>query len=263
MDQLQEQDIPIVILFGTIGMLLLIGGIALFILAYQKRMLAEKQKRVLQELDYQNRMIKLQLESQENERKRIGADLHDSLGSLLWGAKVNAAFIQKSISTDDSTLASYQELNQILDESIDVVRRIAWELTPEAFHYSGLSESVAKLCERMNGKGMEILFEEEHGRLWNDDRALQVFRVIQELVSNAMKHSGATSLVISIKWLQETLQINLTDDGRGFEAGYQQKGVGLWNVDQRMKLLNGRIGIGIPPMGTGVSVSLEIPLVHE
>ena len=262
MDQLHEQ-IPILIVFGTVGMLLLIGAIAMFILAYQKRMLAEKQKRVLQELDYQNRMINLQLESQENERKRIGADLHDSLGSLLWGAKVNATFIQKSISMDDSSLASFQELTQILDESIDVVRRIAYELTPEAFHDSGLSESVAKLCERLNGKGMEIIFEEEHGRLWNDNRALQVFRVIQELVSNAMKHSGAKSLVISIKWLQESLQINITDNGSGFESGNQQKGLGLWNVDQRMKQLNGKIDIGNPPMGTGVSISIEIPLIHE
>src|SRR6267154_655965 len=123
MDSLQEQDIPTVILLGTVGMLLLIGCMALFVLIYQKRMIREKQKRVQQELDYQIKMIRLQFESQEQERKRIGANLHDSLGSLLWGAKVNASFIQKSMEKDDSTTASYQELNQILDESIEAVRR--------------------------------------------------------------------------------------------------------------------------------------------
>src|SRR5260221_227642 len=99
--------------------------------------------------DYQNQMIRLQLESQEQERKRIGADLHDSLGSLLWGAKVNASFIQRSVELSEYALASYKELNQILDESIDVVRRVAWELTPEAFHYSGLSDSIKKICARL------------------------------------------------------------------------------------------------------------------
>ncbi len=83
MGKLQEQDIPTIILLGTVGILLLIGGIGLFLLAYQKRVLQEKQRLSEQELDFQNRMIKLQLEGQEHERKRIGADLHDSLGSLL------------------------------------------------------------------------------------------------------------------------------------------------------------------------------------
>ena len=151
MDALQEQDIPFVILLGTVGMLLLIGFMALFILMYQKRMLKEKQKRVQQELDYQNQMIRLQFESQEQERKRIGANLHDSLGSLLWGAKVNASLIQRSHELKDHALDAYKELNQILDESIEEVRRISWELTPEAFHYSGLSESIKKLCARLNG----------------------------------------------------------------------------------------------------------------
>src|SRR5258708_2575921 len=196
MDELQEQSIPVIILLGTLAILLLIGGIGLLILIYQKRMLKEKQKRVMQEMDYQNQMIRLQLESQEQERKRIGADLHDSLGSLLWGAKVNASFIQRSVELSEYALASYKELNQILDESIDVVRRVAWELTPEAFHYSGLSDSIKKLCNRLNGEKQGIVFMEEGERLWNDDRALQVFRGTHELLSNALKHSGADSIAV-------------------------------------------------------------------
>jgi signal transduction histidine kinase len=241
-------------------MLLLIAGMWLFILNYQKRMLKEKQKRAMQELNYQNQMIKLQLESQEQERKRIGADLHDSLGSLLWGAKVNASFIQRSVELDESAKTSYQELTQILDESIDTVRRIAWELTPEAFHYSGLSASVNKLCDRLDGKGIEINLHEEDSKLWNDDRALLVFRIIQELVSNSVKHSGATTLAISMKWLEEKLNILVMDNGSGFKSEQEKKGVGLWNIEQRMKQLNGKISIGNPPTGTGVEVNLEIPL---
>jgi two-component system, NarL family, sensor kinase len=261
MSELHEQDIPTVILLGTVGILLLIGCIGLFILVYQKRILQEKQKQALQDLVYQDSMIKLQLESQEQERKRIGADLHDSLGSLLWGAKVNASFIQRSVTMSDSALASHQELTQILDESILVVRRIAWELTPEAFHYSGLSESVAKLRERFDGKSLKIILEEEGGRLWNDDRALQVFRVIQELISNSIKHSGATSLAILMKWGPEDLAVTVTDNGSGLASGTDQKGVGLWNVNHRVKQLNGEIYIGNPPIGNGVEARLLIPLM--
>ena len=263
MGQLQEQDIPIIILLGTLGMLLLIGGMGLFILIYQKRMLLEKQKRAQQELEYQSQMIKLQLESQEQERKRIGADLHDSLGSLLWGAKVNMSLIQRSTSLTGDGLTSYNELSQILEESIETVRRIAWELTPEAFHYSGLSDSVARLCKRLDGKGIQIIFKENETQLWNDDRALQVFRIIQELISNALKHSGASVLDISIKWSDLNAEIVVMDNGTGFKNEQKQKGVGLWNIDQRIKQLNGKISIGLPPIGTGVEVKLEIPLVHD
>ena len=214
----------------------------------------------MQELRYQSQMIKLQLESQEQERKRIGADLHDSLGSLLWGAKVNVSFIQRAAQLDDNSKASYQELNQILDESIETVRRIAWELTPQAFHYAGLSASVSKLCERLDGKGIEIKFNEQNSRLWNDDRALQVFRIIQELISNAVKHSGASSLGVSMKWIEQELNINVADNGRGFKNEGEKKGVGLWNINQRVNQLNGKINIGNPPTGTGTEISLEIPL---
>ena len=260
MGKLQEQDIPTLILLGTLGMLLLIGGIGLFLLVYQKRVLKEKQRRTAQELDFQSRMIKLQLESQEHERKRIGADLHDSLGSLLWGAKVNAAFIQRSISMNDEIEISFKDLSQILDEGVEVVRRIAWELTPEAFQYSGLSASISKLCERFNGKGIEIRIRENDIRLWNDDRALQVFRVIQELISNTIKHSGASVLELVISWFENEIQIGVRDNGSGLKRELNQKGVGLWNVDQRIRQLGGEIQIGHPPIGTGVEINIRIPL---
>ncbi len=260
MVELQDQDIPTIILLGTIGILLLIGCMGMFILLYQKRMLEEKQKRTEQELDYQNLMIKMQLESQEHERKRIGADLHDSLGSLLWGAKVNASFIQRSMELKDHVLVSFNELNQILEESITVIRRISWELTPEAFHYSGLSESIKKLCSRLNGRGQEITFIEEGANRWNDERALQVFRIIQELLNNALKHSGASTITISIVWENGSLELIVRDNGSGFVFDQDKKGVGLWNINQRVNQLKGKIDIGNPPIGTGTEVCIKIPL---
>ena len=263
MDELQGQDIPTIILLGTFGILLLVGCIGVFVLLYQKRMLEEKQKRTTQELEYQNLMIKLQLESQEQERKRIGADLHDSLGSLLWGAKVNASFIQRSMDIKDHVLTSFNELNQILEESIGVIRRISWELTPEAFHYSGLSESVKKLCGRLDGKGQSIVFLEEGTRHWNDERALQAFRITQELLNNALKHSGASTIKVSIAWGEEDLDLNVEDNGSGIVLDQGKKGVGLWNINQRVNQLKGKIDIGNPPIEKGTQIHIKIPLIND
>lgn len=262
MEELQAQDIPIVILLGTAGMLILIAGMGIFILQYQKRIAKEKEVQTRLELEYQSKMIQLQFDSQESERKRIGADLHDSLGSLLWGAKVNASFIQRSTRLTDEAQDSYGELIQILDDSIQTVRRISWELSPEAFTYAGLFESVKKLCSQLNGKGVEVKFEEEGNQLLNDYEALQTFRIIQEVISNAHKHSQANLILVSMHKKEKLLTVSITDDGGGFALNHIRQGVGLWNIEQRIKQLGAQINIGVPPIGRGTQVLLQIPLHH-
>lgn len=255
-------NILIYVILGTSGMLLLIVAMGFFVVNNQKRMFREKQNQAKREIEYQTKMIQMQLESQEQERKRIGADLHDSLGSLLRGAKVNASLIQRSTELQGESLESHLELLKILDESIQTVRRIAWELTPEAFHYSGLSESVRKLCNQFDGKVMHIALLDSQGELWNDNRALHVFRIIQELMMNAFKHSRATQLNLTLDWQISMLEVRITDNGSGSE-GNERKGVGLWNVEQRIKQLKAEIFIGNPPIGTGTEILMRIPLTDE
>lgn len=262
MEELQSQNVILIILLGSVGMLLLIAGMVLFISIHEKRMLSEKRHMAERELSMQTEMIHLQLDSQEIERKRIGADLHDSLGSLLWGAKVNALVIHRSVELDKNATASYGELNYILDECLRTVRRIAWELTPEAFHYAGLSGSVKKLCQQLNSDILAITFQEEKEREWNDDNALQVFRIIQELLSNALKHSKASLVTVSMVWHEDQLHVIVSDNGIGFTQT-ERNGVGLWNVQQRVKQLQAQISIGNPPSSTGTVVVLTIPLSYD
>jgi signal transduction histidine kinase len=260
MGQLQEQYILILVLSGTLIILLLIAGLALFILFYQKRIAREKHLRAEQELVFQNQMINVKLEIEEKERNRIASDLHDSLGSLLWGAKVNSTFIQRTVPLNNEVQDSFQELNQILDESIQTVRRISWELTPEAFQYSGLVDSVRKVCERLNGKGIDVIIKEENSRFWNDDNALQMFRVLQELVNNTIKHSEATSLEIRMNWHQYEFELNFHDNGIGLPQTNTTHGVGLWNISHRVERMKGKIQIGHPPMRGGLEVNIKVPL---
>jgi len=263
MEELQAEHIPWIILLGTIGMLMLIGFIGIFILLYQKRMLKERQKRAARELEYQNQMIQLQLESQEQERKRIGADLHDSLGSLLWGAKVNASLVQRSAHFSLEAHEYHQELLNILDESLETVRKIAWELTPEAFQYTGLSESIRRMCQQFHGKLLQITITENFERQWNDERALQVFRILQELFSNTLKHSEATQMDISLHWMEKHLKINVKDNGVGISGTLERKGVGLWNIEQRVRQLKAEFSMGNTPIGTGLEITMKIPLNHD
>ncbi len=261
MAQLSEFETLFIVLVGSTGMLLLVVAVVVFTLVYQKRILSTRLENVSREQEYAQNMIKAQLESQEHERNRIGADLHDSLGSLLWGAKVNASFIQRTVELPEKTKESYNELIQILDQSINAVRRISWELTPEAFHHSGFSQSVNKLCDQLNGRGMEVRFTENGNHTWNDDAGIQAFRIVQELVSNAVKHSKADLLTVSIDWQKnQLLVVEVQDNGTGFELTDSRTGVGWWNIKQRAKRLNAEIVIGKPPIGGGSIISIKIPL---
>jgi len=205
-------------------------------------------------------MIELQLYSQEQERKRISADLHDSMGSLLWAAKLSCTFIQRTVQLEGEALLTYKELSGILDECISLSRRIAWELAPEAFQFTGLSNSIASLCQRLNGKGCEVNFTHSGEKMWIGDRALQVFRISQELLSNALKHSGATEVDVELAYDEERVFLTVRDNGAGFTRTSDVKGVGLWNIDHRLKAINGEIQIGLPPNGTGTQISIKVPL---
>ncbi len=263
MATLQEYEIVSLIALGSTGILALIIGIAVFLITYQRRMLKAQVREQQREKEYQQRMIQMQLESQEAERKRIAADLHDSVGSLLWGAKLAAAYLDRSGENDIHRTSLHNELMDILDQSIHTVKQITWELTPEAFQYSGLSASVATLCKRFDGKGMAVQFDENQERIWKGNEALLVFRVIQELLSNSIKHAKADRLTIRFGWEKEFLTVEAIDDGVGLQLGEQRNGVGWWNIQQRVKLLKATIEVVEVPIGTGTHVKLQIPLPYE
>ncbi|PZR33705.1 MAG: hypothetical protein DI538_17675 [Azospira oryzae] len=260
MDELPQQEIIYVIVAGTMGMLLLVGSIAVFVAVYQKRILREQHKQKRLDEMYQLKMAELQLESQEEERKRLAADMHDSIGSLLWGVKLNASFLERSFDYDTEQRQSYVELMSALDTAISTVKRIAWELTPQAFLQEGFSESVARLCERMNGKKMHATFTQNPGPSWNDERALSAYRIVQELVSNCSRHAQCEHMSITLLWMDNAVAIAVEDDGVGFALTKERTGVGWWNINQRAKQLNATISIGDTPTPKGFRVVITVPL---
>jgi signal transduction histidine kinase len=261
MAELPQGEVIYIIVLGSLGMLTLIFGFVVFIMIYQKRMLQEQEKRRMLDIEYQQKMIQSQIDSQEVERKRIAADLHDSIGSLLWAAKLNIAFLGRSIDFDGELKNSYSETMKILDQSIDSVRRISWELTPEAFQHIGLSSSIKEMCGRLDGKGMKLCFAETGtGIFWNDDRALMVFRIVQELINNAVKHAKANIIKVALDWKAQDLGIEVSDDGIGFSPNDTiRNGVGWWNITHRSVKIGATVQIK-EQAEKGATIELTIPL---
>lgn len=264
MAELPQGEVVYIIILGSLGMLTLVVGFAVFIMIYQKRMLQEQEKRRVLDLEYQQLMIQAQIDSQEVERKRIAADLHDSIGSLLWAAKLNIGFLGRSIDLEGELKDSYQETMKILDQSIDSVKRISWELTPEAFQHTGLSSSIKELCSRLDGKGLSLVYlEVGTGIFWKDDRALMVFRIVQELINNAVKHAKATRIEVELCWKEKNLVIEVSDDGIGFPPkDTTRNGLGWWNITHRSKKIGATVFVN-KNIQTGAAIELSVPLSYE
>lgn len=261
MAELQSSEVIGIILIGSLGMLVLSVGFAVFIALYQKRMFQEKEKRRLMDIEFQNKMIQLQIDSTETERKRIAADLHDSIGSLLWAAKLNIAFLGRSVEFSGEQKDSYTETMKMLDQSVDSVRRISWELTPEAFNHTGLASSVKEFCSRLDGKGQNVVYE-EHGRsvFWRDDRALMVYRIVQELVNNAVKHAQSTMIKVKLQWNAQSLEIEVSDNGVGFVLNENvRSGIGWWNITNRSKKIGAKLLVR-DDVAKGSIIELSVPL---
>lgn len=259
MAQQAQDQLYLALTLGTVGLLVLSLFIVLLFFIYQKRILVIQQQKQKLEIEFQERMTQAQLEAQERDRIRIAADLHDSLGSLLWGAKLNASYIERSMPMTQEAITSHKELMSILDQSIQTVRRIAWQLTPEVFQHDGLTKSLERLCKTVDGKGIKVSFEAHDETNWNDNNALHVFRMVQELVSNSIKHSQATTIDVSLYCPGNTRFIVVEDDGIGLQQE-SQHGVGWWSIRQRARQLGAEIIIGQPPSGKGLSVTISIPL---
>ena len=261
MAELQTSEVVNIIIIGSMGMLILCVGFAVFIALYQRRMFQEQEKRRIMDLEFQNKMIQLQIDSTETERKRIAADLHDSIGSLLWAAKLNIAFLGRSVDFSGELKDSYSETMRMLDQSVDSVRRISWELTPEAFNHTGLASSIKEFCTRLDGKGQKVIYEES-GRsvFWKDDRALMVYRIVQELVNNAVKHAKATMIRVRLKWSAQALDVEVSDDGIGFVLNDKvRSGVGWWNITNRSNKIGAKLLVK-EDTPKGAAIELTVPL---
>lgn len=230
---------------ATVGMLILAGSIILFVVFYQKKMIQEQLKRQQLELEYQQKMMEAALESQENERRRVAGDLHDSIGAML--STIRVSLITQA-RRDNADLDSISQSKKMLDDTIESVRRISRDLMPSTLEKFGLAHAAKEMCERFQStSSLPIRFEEQGEILTLDkNRELMAFRILQELLNNALKHSGASNITVTFTGAVG-LMIAVEDDGIGFNADEHKadkktgKGLGLFNIENRARLLGANV----------------------
>ena len=267
---LEENKLLLVLLLSILLIVLLLAFFGWRLYKNKKRTLEQNELLHRQELKSIKQREQLtaynaMLQGQEKERNRIARDLHDGLGGMLAGVKLKLSSIVSKEKQNKYLIQPDMEIYKVihqLDQSVDELRRIARNMMPESLIYMGLEPALSDLCKSLNSEKTAIVFEAFNLNS-TYDQALQitVYRIVQELLTNAIKHAEANSIMIQCSENESRLYITVEDDGKGFDPDLvqQKNGIGLSNIRNRVNLLEGTVEISSKP-GEGTTFSIEIPL---
>lgn len=248
----------------------LAASIALLVFAgisfYRKRQLQNKMNLQAEVMKQQDLATKAIIQAEENERKRIAADLHDGVGQMMSAAKMNlSAFESEAVFKDEAQKTSFENLISLVDESCKEIRNVSHQMMPNALLKSGLTSAIREFIDKIDNRIIKITLHAEglQQRLDTNTETI-LYRVIQECVNNVIKHSGANKLDISLIKDADGVSVTIEDNGRGFDIADKKKfeGIGLKNINSRVTFLKGTVDFDSKP-GRGTLVAIHVPVLNN
>lgn len=269
----QKQEISLRnIILGAAALLVLLFVVLLF--NYRKRekqtkLLAQKNEKLLQEetlrllKDQEMEQFEALMALQASERQRIAADLHDRLGNDLATVKLYFDTLDSKVNiTDEESREYYQKANELLANVCEEARQIAHNIASGMLAELGLVHAVKDLVaviERSGALKLSVSAMELNRRL-PEQVEIKLYRSIQELITNILRHSDASKATIQFTFHEDSLNIMIEDDGKGFLWDKSdQVGMGLHSIAKRMATLNGEMDVD-SGKGTGTTIILNMPL---
>ncbi len=240
----QQRILTIVLI--ALGVLSLLA-----LLFFRQRQKTQKQKIITLESERENIALRSLMTGEEKERSRIAKELHDGLGGILAAAKMHA-----------STNKDPEKVVSLLNTASQESRRISHNLLPESLLKKGLDVALRDFINSINESGLLKADYQSINVAENLPQHLQlsVYRIVQELINNIIKHAGATETLVQLQQ-QENKKLILTveDNGKGFSQDKATKGIGLQNIESRLSLLKGTLEIDSQAkLGTSVYIELEL-----
>ena len=244
---------------SLILLLVLILLIFLFILFRKNKKISEQKINDIKQKEELS-LTRAILDGEERERERIARDLHDGLGGMLAGLKINFSTWSSQHLHPEKDKEFYTILGQ-LDHSVSELRHIARNLMPESLLNFGLETALNDLCEFYTRKDLDIDFQAINiKKNLPLNIQLNLYRIVQELLANAIKHAEATSILLQCSQSDEAFMITIEDNGKGFDKNIVQttKGMGLHNLKNRISYLKGKMEISSDMQGTTITIEFNI-----
>ena len=255
---LEKEEIILIIYFIVVAVFIIVFVVA-FVLAFLRR----KNKLLLRQIENQQRFEKeladAQIEIQEQTLKNIGWELHDNIGQLL-----SVANMQLNVLTSRSTTIPSEELketNGVIQKTVQEVRALSKSLNADVILKHGLVQSIANELRRFNRLNFlkaQLEVRGEECSLRNEDEIL-IFRILQEFLSNVIKHAKADNLFVTLTYTSKSLVIKVEDDGIGFDVATEQGNSGLHTMESRARLLHAAYQL-TSAKDEGTKLELKYPL---
>jgi len=246
---------------------LMITGFLLYRNIRHRHLLAQKEAELHQqrisemEKDRQLVAVDSMLKGQEEERSRLARDLHDGLGGLLSGVKFSISNMKNNFIITGDNLSVFERSLDMIDTSISELRRVAHNMMPEMLTKFGLDEALKEYCNTINSTKLLAVKYQSLGMNVRIEKSTEIiiYRIIQELINNIMKHAGATEALVQLIKEDSRLNIVVEDNGKGFDTAEMAKntGAGWVNIHSRVEYLKGQLDVN-SEAGKGSLVNIEL-----
>jgi len=255
-------ELTIFIVTGTFGTLILAFSIIYFVVSYQKKRFIAQIEIEQLKTQSEKEAILASFRGQENERQRIAADLHDDIGASLTAIKIGMNLLVDKLNEHKAVQEELIDIRDTLAISIENVRSISHNLMPYALSNLGLSSSVKQLVNSLTNPPKYQATFHMSGELikLNDEVRLMLFRSIQEIINNCIKHSKASRLTVEFIWKKELLRILVKDNGCGFnyKETLSDAGLGLKNLESRFRIIDVTHQLKSDKNGTAYNIVLPL-----
>lgn len=248
-------------LFAGSTVLLLIT-ISLLFLNYRHKQKLQQQRIADLEMQQQLTATEAVLKGEEQERTRLAKDLHDGLGGMLSGIKYAMGTMKGNLVMTPENNQAFERSMDMLDSSIKEMRRVAHNMMPEALVKFGLDTALKDFCNDINQSGaLHVKYQSvgmENAAV-TQTAAITIYRIVQELINNTMKHAAAKNAIVQIAKQDNQIAVTVEDDGKGFDTAQIQraKSIGWANIKSRVEFLKGSVDVK-SEAGKGTSVHIEI-----
>lgn len=255
----EENQIVTIVIIGVLLLLLMAVALLLFFFFSRKKIVEKELEKKELEVEHQKEIIHATILTQEKERKRIAQDLHDDISSKLNVILLNSNFlIDGELSPDEYTKVN-QNIIKVTKKTLGNARKIAHDLLPPILEKFGLQSAIEELVDEFNVSKKVMIdsnIEYPQNKL-TPTQELHVFRIIQELVNNSVRHGKAEKIDLDFIEKEKELSLNYKDNGIGFSAHVieEKKGLGMKNIESRVELLNGDLMIK-SAIDKGIEVSI-------
>ncbi|MDH7446722.1 sensor histidine kinase [Aquimarina sp. 2201CG14-23] len=255
----EDSQIVVIVLIAIMILLFMAIALVLFFFFSRKKIIASELEKANLEISYQKELLHSTIETQEEERKRIAQDLHDAIS-----AKLNVVSLSTNVLIDGTLKKEEQEhtLQHILSvttKTLESSRRLAHNLLPPILENFGLQAAIEELCDEFeSSKKIKVEYQIDYHNILSKSNELHVFRIVQELLNNSVRHGKAKNVTLKINNPDTQLDIEYSDNGEGFnmESIAKKKGIGLKNIESRVEILDGELSYH-SEIGNGVTFNIS------